>query len=93
MITEKDGALLVDVKTVPRSPREALQTRGEELLVRVNAPPVEGEANAAVIELFAKTLGVPKRAVTLVKGETSKRKTLRIEGVTLEAFRKMMEEL
>ena len=50
------------------------------LKVAVTAPPVDGEANAAVIELLAKALGVPRRQVEVIAGASSRRKTVRIEG-------------
>lgn len=50
------------------------------LRVRVKAVPDKGKANAAVIALLAKTLGVPKSAITLVSGDTARQKTLHIAG-------------
>ena len=50
------------------------------LKVRVSAPPDEGRANAALIELLAKTLGVPKSRVAITKGQTARNKILEIEG-------------
>lgn len=50
------------------------------LKIAVTAPPVDGEANAAVIELLAKALGVPRRQVEVIAGASSRRKTVRIEG-------------
>jgi uncharacterized protein len=58
---------------------------GERLRVAVTAPPVDGAANAAVVEALAAAFGVPKRAVAIVRGETGRRKTVRIEGVTAAA--------
>lgn len=52
------------------------------LKVRVRARPVEGEANAALIQLMAKTLGVPKSAVTLERGGQSRTKRLAIDGLS-----------
>jgi len=52
------------------------------LKARVAAPPVGGEANAALIKLIAKALGVAKSAVTVAAGETARVKTLEIEGIT-----------
>lgn len=52
-----------------------------QLKIQLAAPPVDGEANAALVEFIAKTLGVPRRQVTLVAGDTSRRKRLRVEGV------------
>jgi uncharacterized protein YggU (UPF0235/DUF167 family) len=51
----------------------------------VTAQPVDGKANAAVIETIAQALGIPRARVQIVRGETGRRKTLRIEGVTLDA--------
>ena len=52
--------------------------------IAVTAPPVDGEANAAVIELVAKSLGIAKRAVEVTAGASSRRKTLRVTGVTVQ---------
>lgn len=49
--------------------------------VRVTAPPEDGKANAAVCKVIAKALGVPKSAVSVTRGETSRHKTVEIEGV------------
>ncbi|MBN2404242.1 MAG: YggU family protein [Coriobacteriia bacterium] len=67
----------------PRSGRnEIIGWRGGELCVRVTAPPEDGKANASVCKLVAKRVGVPKSAVHVVRGETSRHKTLEIEGKT-----------
>jgi uncharacterized protein (TIGR00251 family) len=50
------------------------------VLIRISAPPVDGKANAALITFVAKTIGVPKGAVTIVRGETSRNKVIRVEG-------------
>ena len=52
----------------------------------VTAPPVDGEANAAVIELVAEALAVPRRAVEVIAGASSRRKTIRVTGVTAAAL-------
>tara|TARA_R110000782_G_scaffold145080_1_gene237863 strand:+ start:637 stop:924 length:288 start_codon:yes stop_codon:yes gene_type:complete len=51
------------------------------LKVRVRARPVEGEANTALLKLLARTLGVPKSAVTLQRGGQSRLKMIRVEGL------------
>ena len=61
--------------------------RGDALVVRLAAPPVEGAANAALIDFLSKTLDVPRRAVRIVSGEHSRRKRVAIAGVTLEHVR------
>lgn len=62
---------------------EGAETRDDGssvLRIRVKAVPDKGKANAAVIALLAKALGVPKSAITLVSGDTARLKTVRIEG-------------
>jgi hypothetical protein len=61
---------------------------GGALKIRVASPPVEGKANAALIEFLAEAFGVPKRAVSLVRGETGRRKIVRIEAPRLRPDRK-----
>jgi len=57
---------------------EVAGMHGEALKIRLAAPPVEGKANAELIRYLADAFGVPQRAVTLVRGETSRSKTVRI---------------
>jgi len=63
---------------------------GGVLKVAITAPPVEGEANAALVALFAKLFGVPKRDVSLVSGETGRNKTIEVRGVSLDAARALL---
>jgi uncharacterized protein (TIGR00251 family) len=73
-----------DALVTPRASRARLgPVSGERIKIAVTAPPVDGEANAAVVECVAKALGVPRRQVAIVGGEASRRKTIRVEGVTL----------
>jgi uncharacterized protein (TIGR00251 family) len=73
------------VRVKPRSSRDAIT--GFEagfLLVQVTAPPDDGKANAAVIKLLAKELGVPKTSITVKRGATARIKTLEIKSLTQE---------
>lgn len=77
-----DGSVDLDVQAVPRASRNAIgKPHGDRLKLHVSAPPVDGEANAAIIKLVAKTLALPRAAVEIVRGQTGKRKTLRIHGL------------
>jgi uncharacterized protein len=72
----------LDVRVIPRAARDELAgTRDGRLLVRVTAPPLDGRANAAVCALLAKAAGVPKGAVSVVRGASARDKRVRIEGV------------
>lgn len=78
----------IDVRVIPRAARSGIAgTRDGALLVRLHAPPVEGAANAELIEVIAKALDVPKRSVTLITGERSRQKRVQITGISLEAAR------
>jgi uncharacterized protein (TIGR00251 family) len=76
-----DG-VVITVRVIPRAARSGLAgTRGDALLVRLQAPPVEGAANDALIEVLAKALQVPKRAVSIVAGDRSRQKRVRVVGI------------
>ena len=67
----------------PRASRPGLGAIREGALeVRVAAPPVEGAANDALVDLLARTLDLPRRSVTVVSGERGRLKRIRIEGLT-----------
>jgi uncharacterized protein (TIGR00251 family) len=71
----------LEVRVIPRARRDELAgTREGRLLVRVTAPPVDGKANAAVCALVAAATGVPKSAVSVVRGSSSRDKRVRIAG-------------
>lgn len=81
-------AQTIDVRVQPRATREEIAgERAGRLVVRVTAPPVDGKANAATCAAIAKALGVPKSRVTVVRGQSSRDKTVRIEGVAEAAVR------
>jgi uncharacterized protein (TIGR00251 family) len=72
----------ITVRLTPRASREEVgEERAGAILVRVTAPPVDGAANEALVRLLAKTLRVPKRAVTIVSGMTARKKVVEIEGM------------
>lgn len=83
--TEKNGDVLVDVHVVPNAARtQAVGLHGEAgqqaLRLRLQAQPVDGKANQALMKWLAGCLGIPQQAVTLARGETSRRKQLRVSA-------------
>jgi uncharacterized protein (TIGR00251 family) len=71
------------VRVIPRARRDEIDgERGGRLLIRVTAPPVGGAANVSVCRLIARHAGVPARQVSLVGGQTSRDKVVRVEGLT-----------
>ena len=89
-IREDESRLIVSVRVTPRARRNALTLEGETLRAWLTAPPVEGAANAALLALLAERLGLSKRAVTLLRGESSREKVVAIDGLSAEEFRKRL---
>ena len=86
-IVEDATGVTLDLLVTPRASRERVgPLAGERLKIAVTAPPVDGEANAAVIALLARTLGVARAQITIVKGESGRRKRVRIAGVRAAAL-------
>jgi uncharacterized protein (TIGR00251 family) len=77
-----DGATFA-VKVHPRAKKNAITGElGDALKVSLTTPPVEGRANEACIEFFAKLLKVPRSSVTIASGQASRNKVIRVAGVT-----------
>ena len=72
------------VKALPNAPRsEIAGWLGDALKVKLHAPPVDGRANDELCAFLAAQLGLPRRAVTLARGNASRQKLLTIAGLTL----------
>src|SRR5512136_1367768 len=81
---EPDGVLL-SVKLQPRaSANEIGEALGNELRIKVTAPPVDAAANEALIQLLAQQLHCPRNRVDLIRGHTSRHKTVKLYGLTAE---------
>jgi uncharacterized protein len=75
------------VRLTPRGGRDRVDGVVDGVLrARVSAPPVDGEANAALVALLAHELDVPRGAVRIVAGATSRVKTVAVEGITVAAL-------
>jgi uncharacterized protein len=81
-----DGSVRFAVRVQPRASRsEIAGLHGDSLKVRLAAPPVDGAANEALVELIADALGIGRRAVRIVSGQSSRSKVVEVEGVTAAA--------
>lgn len=84
----RGSAVRVSVHVQPRASRsEIVGLHGAALKVRLQAPPVDGAANEALVVLLADRLGVARRAVKVVAGASSRAKTVEVEGTTEDAVR------
>ena len=73
--------VLLSVKLQPRASRNEIgEPLGNELRIKVTAPPVDAAANAALIRLLAETLDCPQNKVELVRGHTSRHKVIKLHG-------------
>ena len=81
-ISEKAGELVFSVRVKPRAGRDAIEgVREGALVVRLTAPPVEGQANDALVRLLAERLHLPKSAVRILSGERGRLKRIGVRGV------------
>jgi len=86
----RGSAVRVSVHVQPRATRsEIIGLHGAALKVRLQAPPVDGAANEALVTLLAERLGVPRRAVRVVAGAASRAKTVEVDGTTEAAVREL----
>jgi uncharacterized protein (TIGR00251 family) len=87
------SAATVSIRVIPRAGRtEVAGRRGDAVLVRLAAAPVEGAANDALIAALAGILGCPRRSISIVSGEKSRDKRVRVEGFTAsEIERRLLE--
>jgi uncharacterized protein len=81
---DSDGVML-SVKLQPRASKDEIgEPLGNELRIKVTAPPVDSAANEALIRLLAETLDCPRNRIELVRGNTSRHKVLRLHGISAE---------
>ncbi len=81
---------LLRVYVRPAARAETLRVEGDEVVFETPEPPVRGRANAALVKALSKSLGVPKTAVRVVRGASSRFKVVAVEGLeTEEALRRL----
>jgi len=87
------GGVVVSIRVIPRAGRSGIAgTRGDALLVRLNAPPVDGAANDELVVVIAKALGVPKRAVTIASGARGRQKQVRVSGIDVSTAKSRLAQ-
>lgn len=75
--------MVFTVRVIPRSPKSAITgRRGDAIVVRLSAPPVDDAANKALIELLSKAFERPRRDVSIVSGHKSRDKRVAVEGIS-----------
>lgn len=76
MINKTKDGILVNIKISPNSKKNEIIKDGDIIKIKITAQPIDGKANKAVIEFLSKNFKIPKTSIKIVKGETSKEKTI-----------------
>ena len=88
-IQESGVGVTFAVKVHPRAKKNAITGElGSALKLSLTAPPIDGKANEACIEFFAKLLKVPRSSVTIASGQISRAKVICVAGISVEEVRK-----
>jgi uncharacterized protein len=84
----------ISVRVIPRAQKSIIAgRRGDALLVRLAAPPVEGAANRALIELLSRAFQRPRRNISIISGEKLRDKQVTIEGITGAEFNSRLSDI
>lgn len=87
-------AARLEIRVIPRSSKNVLEQDQQGIVkARLTAPPVDGAANAALIDLLAERLAVPRRTISIVRGATSRQKLVEIAGWKQEDIEHKLESL
>jgi uncharacterized protein (TIGR00251 family) len=86
-----ENGVTISLRVLPRSPRTQVDgVHDGALRLRVSAPPVEGAANAAIIDFLRKQFKVRKSDIEIIQGETSRQKVVFVAGIDAAAARKAL---
>ena len=92
-IQEGDGSVTFAIKVHPRARKSAITGElGNAFKVSLTSPPVNGRANEACIDFFAKLLKLPRTSITIASGQTGRAKVIRVAGLSADEVRKRMSE-
>lgn len=93
MIKETKDGLIVNIKISPNSKKNEIIKEKELVKIKITAQPIDGKANKALIEFLSKNFKIPKTSIKILKGETSKEKTILFETQDEEKLTKLKETL
>jgi len=93
MIKEVSDGLIIRVKIVPNSSKNDIILEDEFIKIKITAQPIENKANKALIEFISKTFKIPKTSIELLKGETSKEKTLLLKTSSIDKKTEIISRL
>ena len=79
MLKETPDGIIVNIRISPNAKKNEIITDGEIVKIKITAQPIDGKANKALIEYLSKNFKIPKSSIKIIKGETSKDKTVLFE--------------
>lgn len=92
MIEEISGGVRLHLFIQPKaSKNEVIGPHNGEIKIKITSPPVDGEANAGLIEFLSKLFKIPKRDIKLTKGETNRHKVVELVGISLEKAQELLK--
>jgi uncharacterized protein (TIGR00251 family) len=84
-------SVLLSIRVQPRAKRdEVVGERAGAIVIRLKAPPVDGKANAALIEFIANAANLPRSRVEIVRGATAREKVVRVAGIAEKDLRRAL---
>ena len=90
-IVESAGDLILNLRIIPRAAKDSIQGRmGDALKIRIQAPPVDGKANAYLVKFLAKKWGIPKRNIEILSGETGRNKRIKLIQPSAELRKELL---
>ncbi len=79
MAKQTDNGIIVNIRISPNAKKNEIINEGEIFKIKITAQPIDGKANKALIEFLSKIFKIPKTSIKIIKGETSKEKTILFE--------------
>ncbi len=93
MVKETKDGLIVNIKIAPNSKKNEIIREEEFVKIKITAQPIDGKANKALVEFLSKNFKIPKTSIKILKGETSKEKTILFDTQDEEKLTKLKETL
>jgi uncharacterized protein (TIGR00251 family) len=93
LIKEIQEGLIIKIKIVPNSSKNDIILEDEFIKVKITAQPIENKANKALVEFLSKSFKVPKTSIEILKGDTSKEKTLLFRVLDTKKREEIIERL
>ena len=90
-LTDTPAGAVLNLRIIPRAHKNAIQGElGDALKIRLCAPPVEGAANAALVEFLSDTFSLPRARIQLLSGQTSRNKRVLLSGLSSSAVQNLL---